>query len=171
METNSDPEEQSSPEQPTEEYVAELIDESEDVADQGADDNASEETTGDALTEEPILAEPVPEELTLAPPAVVYSPEVAPRQTAQLQNATGKPPELLENLAAKGGAVGAVVLGGLALLGSFISSYAVINAVIGLLMGLWGLNSSHQRMAGIGMLLCLISAFFCAVEISSWLAS
>ena len=96
---------------------------------------------------------------------------MAPRQTAQLQNATGKPPELLENLAAKGGAVGAVVLGGLALLGSFISSYAVINAVIGLLMGLWGLNSSHQRMAGIGMLLCLISAFFCAVEISSWLAS
>lgn len=157
MEEKNEPEEQ-----PKQEYVAELIDESEAAADPDS---------GEAAFVEPVIVEEVTDELTLSPAAPVYSPAVAPKSRPQQQSALAKPPEVLENLAAKGGAVGAIVLGTLALLGSFITSYAILNAVIGLLMGVWGLNSSHQRMAGVGMVLCLISAFFCAVEISSWLGS
>lgn len=77
----------------------------------------------------------------------------------------------LENLAAKGGAVAAIVLAVLAMAGSFVTSWSIINAGMGLACGIWGLRSQHKKMAGIGILLCLIAAFLCAVEISDWLES
>ena len=62
-----------------------------------------------------------------------------------------------------------MVLGVLAFAGSFITSYAILNSFMGILLGLWGLRSDHQKTAMIGMLICLISAFFCILEISDWI--
>lgn len=77
----------------------------------------------------------------------------------------------LENLAAKGGAVAAIVLGVLAVVGSFATSWSIVNALMGLAAGAWGLRSQHRKIAMVGILLCLIGAFFSAVEISDWLRS
>ncbi len=141
---NSESNEEQPQPQPADEIVAELV----------------EETT---VTEKPVAAEVV-----TAAPVVAYDPMILlpPQPAREILE-----PSPMENLAATGGAVGAIVLGVLAFVGSFISSYAILNSFLGLAMGLWGLRSNHRRMASIGMLLCLISAFFCVVEISSWLQS
>jgi hypothetical protein len=69
--------------------------------------------------------------------------------------------ENLDNIAAKGGAVAAMVLGSWALIGAFITNWSLINALLGLVLGLWGLSSRHSRWAGIGMVLCVISLLLC----------
>ena len=128
---------------PTADYIAELIDE------EVVEASLAENVTGENATNQ-----------------VVYNPSVMlPTKTVQL------PPSPVENLAAKGGAVGAIVLGVLSFTGSFITSYAILNSLMGVLLGLWGLRSNHRRMALVGILMCLISAFFCAVEISAWVQS
>ena len=131
---------------------------------------ATEEATeASSIVEAEVV--PVATEPTGGTAEVVYSPSVATSLQPQFRSATAiaPPPSPLENLAAKGGAVGAIVLGTLALFGSFITSYAVLNSMLGLMMGVWGLQSTHKRMAGFGILLCLVAAFFCVVEISSLL--
>jgi predicted phage tail protein len=94
---------------------------------------------------------------------VVSAPNGYPTHTASVPR--------LENLAAKGGAVAAIVLGALAFAGSFVTSYSVINAILGAALGMWGLRSGQKKLATIGIVLCVISAFFCVVEISDWLRS
>lgn len=76
----------------------------------------------------------------------------------------------LENIQAKGGAVGAIVLGTLAIAGSFLTGYSAINAVIGLLMGLWGLSSPKPKLALIGLVLCIVGGFLSILDVSSALA-
>jgi hypothetical protein len=79
------------------------------------------------------------------------------------------PPALahsFENLAAKGGAVGALVLGIWCFAGSFITNWSIINGLLGLLMGFWGLTSKHKKMAWIGIALCLIGMFLSLVQVS-----
>ena len=149
-ETNEAPEDQ-----PADEYVAELI--------EGAEDQSGEQEVADVAAVE-IPVAPV----ASSKPSVVYDPSVlVPVQTV----AQKPPPSQFENLAAKGGAIGAIVLGVLSFVGSFITSYAILNSFMGVLLGLWGLRSNHQKTALIGILLCLISAFFCVVEISAWIQS
>ena len=62
-----------------------------------------------------------------------------------------------------------MVLGVLSFAGSFITSYAILNSFMGVALGLWGLKSNHNRMALFGILLCLVSAFLCVLDISEWL--
>jgi len=76
----------------------------------------------------------------------------------------------LENIQAKGGAVGAIVLGTLAIAGSFLTGYSAINAVIGFLMGLWGLSSPKPKLALIGLVLCIVGGFLSVLDVSSALA-
>jgi len=128
-------------EQPVADYVAELVDQ------EPATEAAEAIPAGETATNQ-----------------VVYNPTVVPPPPQDIL----PPPSLVENLAAKGGAVGAIVLGVLSFVGSFITSYAILNSLMGILLGLWGLRSNHRRMALIGILLCIVSAFFCAVEISAW---
>lgn len=71
-----------------------------------------------------------------------------------------------ENLAAKGGAVGALVLGIWCLAGSFITNWSVINGLLGLMMGFWGLTSRHKKMAWIGIAFCMIGILLCLVQVS-----
>jgi len=71
-----------------------------------------------------------------------------------------------ENLAAKGGAVGALVLGIWCFAGSFITNWSMINGLIGLMMGFWGLTSKNKKMAWIGIALCLAGMFLSLVQVS-----
>lgn len=76
-------------------------------------------------------------------------------------------PANMDNIAANGGAVGAMVLGSWALVGSFITSWSVVNALLGLMLGLWGLSSRKRRWAVVGMVLCAVSVFFTVIQVST----
>ncbi|MFK7767338.1 MAG: DUF4190 domain-containing protein [Mariniblastus sp.] len=75
----------------------------------------------------------------------------------------------MENMAANGGAIGALVLGIWVVVGSFITSWSLINGLLGLIMGFWGLTSRKQRMAWIGIALCLVGIFMCLVEVNQFI--
>ena len=70
-------------------------------------------------------------------------------------------PPQFQNVAAKGGAVGALVLGCLAVFGAFITQWSLFNAVVGLALGLWGLSSNMPRTAILGIVLCGIGFLLC----------
>ena len=70
----------------------------------------------------------------------------------------------MENMSANGGAVGALVLGVWCLAGSLITNWSIINGLIGLLMGLWGLTSRKRKTALIGICLCLVGIFLSLVQ-------
>lgn len=72
----------------------------------------------------------------------------------------------LENMSANGGAIGSIVLGAWCVAGSFITNWSIINGVIGLLMGFWGLNSRKQRTAWIGIALCIIGIFLSLIQVN-----
>ena len=77
-------------------------------------------------------------------------------------------PKHLQNISANGGSVGAIVLGVWSLLGSLMTSWSVINALLGLLLGFWGVTSQRPRLAWIGIVLCLISMFFSMIQVSEF---
>jgi hypothetical protein len=58
---------------------------------------------------------------------------------------------------AMGGTVASLVLGVFAAAMAFIWPLAALIAVIGLLMGIWGLQSPKRNLALVGMLLCCLS--------------
>ncbi len=72
----------------------------------------------------------------------------------------------MDNMAANGGAIGALVLGIWVIAGSFITSWSLINGLLGLIMGFWGLTSRKQRIAWIGIALCLVGIFMCLIEVN-----
>ena len=67
---------------------------------------------------------------------------------------------LQANLAARGGAVASVVLGVLSIIGSQVTSFSVINALLGLMLGFWGMYS-NVRWPLLGPILCLIGILAC----------
>lgn len=72
----------------------------------------------------------------------------------------------LDNIAANGGAVGAFVLGIWSLAGVFITNWSIINSLLGLLLGFWGLTSRKRKMAWVGIFLCLLSIFLGMIQVS-----
>ena len=153
---------------PAEEFVAELVEA--ELVDEGTDTkDAVDPTAARAVPYDPSILRNTEGAIVAAVPAVVaYNPSVLapPKADTYLP-----PPSPMANLAAKGGAVGAIVLGVLSFIGSFITSYAILNSFLGVALGLWGLRSNHRRMAMIGMGLCLLSGFFCVLDISEWMQS
>ena len=73
----------------------------------------------------------------------------------------------LENVAAKGGAVGSLVLGAWSIIGSFITPFSFINAILGLMLGLWGMSSNQPRLAFIGLGLSTVGLLCCLAGITS----
>lgn len=65
-----------------------------------------------------------------------------------------------ENVASTGGAVSAVTLGTLAIIGGIFTPFALINGVLGLLLGAWGLASPRKKLSGVGMFICVIGIIF-----------
>ena len=70
-------------------------------------------------------------------------------------------PAQFQNVSAKGGAVAAIVLGCLAIFGSFVTQWSIFNALIGLPLGLWGLKSSLFRTSMAGICFCAIGLVLC----------
>lgn len=70
-------------------------------------------------------------------------------------------PPQFQNVAAKGGAVAALVLGCLSVFGAFVTQWSLFNAVIGIMLGLWGLSSNMFRTAVVGIVLCGLGLVLC----------
>lgn len=79
------------------------------------------------------------------------------RSNSPAIGAAAKPAAYSGSTAAMGGAVGAVVLGGLSIIGAFISLGSLITAVLGLALGIWGLSCERRRVAVLGLTLCGIA--------------
>ena len=100
------------------------------------------------------------DEVTVAAPPVNYAQHgFRPKD---------KPPVAvdLEGIAANGGAVGAMVLGIWSILGSLLTYWSMINGVMGLVLGVWGLTSKRPKMAMIGIALCIVGCFLSMMSIS-----
>ena len=121
----------------------------------------------DAAVDAEVVPEPDSGDLPQATivEASLASPTSYFKQTSIKQ--TSPPPiaDNLDNIAANGGAVGALVLGIWSFLGAFITNWSIINGILGIVLGLWGLTSRRRRMALIGILLCLISIFLSLIQV------
>ena len=90
-------------------------------------------------------------------------------QAIEVSEVFSRPSELppnFQNMAAIGGSVGALLLGIWSIVGATITPYSAINAVIGILMGCWGITSKRKKMAIIGMVLCLVGLGLSVSEIN-----
>lgn len=65
--------------------------------------------------------------------------------------------------AATGGAVGAVALGLWALITFWLTDWTMLNALVGLALGFWGLQSPRQKIARLGLGLNLLALLACLV--------
>lgn len=70
-------------------------------------------------------------------------------------------PQQFQNLAANGGAVTALALGGFAMVGAFFSDISAFNALMGLCFGAWGANSNLKRTNAIGLTFCVVALIIC----------
>ena len=88
-------------------------------------------------------------------------PEQPPQAPAKAYLENHQLPAQFQNVAAKGGAVAAIVLGCLAIFGAFVTQWSIFNALIGLPLGLWGLKSNLFRTAMAGICFCVIGLLLC----------
>ena len=65
------------------------------------------------------------------------------------------------NQAANGGAINSLILGVLTISGAFLTPWSLLNGLLGLFMGVWGLTSTKKRMASLGLLLCTVGMVLC----------
>lgn len=84
------------------------------------------------------------------PVAEVVEPEVVVAKPFVL---TLNEPPPIPNVAAIGGAVASCMLGTLSIIGVLISPLSIINGILGVLFGMWGLYSPRKRLAFIGICL------------------
>lgn len=75
-------------------------------------------------------------------------------------------PEDMDNVAAVGGAVGALALGIWSIVGSFITPWSIVNSGLGILLGFWGITSRHRQWALFGMVLCVIGFVLTTIQIN-----
>jgi len=66
------------------------------------------------------------------------------------------------NLAARGGAIASVVLGTWSIVGASITGYSFINALLGLVLGFWGMTSG-VRWPWLGVALSLVGLLACVI--------
>lgn len=88
---------------------------------------------------------------------------------AKIPAAGDEPPEF-QNLAAVGGAIGSVVLGTGAIVGSLITPYSMINAILGLGLAIWGFRSPRKRLTTIGLVVSLIGLLMSGADVSQWVS-
>lgn len=70
-----------------------------------------------------------------------------------------------ESYSARGGAVCAVFLGVMAILGGLLTPMALFNAALGILLGLWGTNSQLKKTAAAGIMLCCLGVFVTIIRL------
>ena len=70
-----------------------------------------------------------------------------------------------QNMAAIGGAVGALVLGSWSIIGAMLTPWSAINALIAIVMGFYGLKSKRKRMAVLGIVLAVFGLALSLMEL------
>lgn len=65
----------------------------------------------------------------------------------------------MEDYTARGGAVAALALGFITFIGGFFTGFAFLNGILGIGLGIWGLNSTKKRTALIGIGICILGMF------------
>lgn len=99
------------------------------------------------------FADVVPVPLPPQPPASRPQSPLSPRPT-----------HYPRHTAATGGALGAVVLGIFSIAGAFFTALgAVVTALLGIAMGVWGLYSQWRGVAMFGLVLCCIAMILAGV--------
>ena len=102
-------------------------------------------------------AEDVPGELAVATDGDGAEPgDAKQRAIPPVRHRMILSPFARENVASVGGAVSSIALGGLAIVGAFFTPLSAINSVLGLILGLWGLDSPRKRMALCGILMSVL---------------
>lgn len=119
--------------------------------------------------EGPYRLEPAPELETnpaefLHASSVVYT-SATPARPLKPSISTAPIAADLGGIAANGGAVGAVVLGIWSILGSLLTYWSIINGILGLVLGVWGLTSKRPRTAWIGIFLSLIGTVLSTISV------
>lgn len=76
----------------------------------------------------------------------------------------GLPPDF-QNIAANGGAIGAVILGAWAIVGGLVTPFSLINAGLAVLLGIWGLWSPRRKLAITGIVLAMAATVICVADI------
>ena len=92
------------------------------------------------------------------PLAIVMNLAPKPEQDSQF--------DIHDSVAANGGAVASITLGIWSILGSFFSSLSIINSLLGVCLGMWGLTSRQKKTAVFGILLCLMGIAACMFSLS-----
>lgn len=92
------------------------------------------------------------------PQAIVMN--LAPRLEQETQF------DIHDSVAANGGAVASITLGIWSILGAFFSSLSIINSLLGVCLGMWGLTSRKKKTAMFGILLCLMGIAACMFSLS-----
>jgi hypothetical protein len=102
----------------------------------------------------PQAAEAVPQSPPTTPPSPVAAPRYLPRRVV---NASELVEARRKSAMAMGGTVGAIVLGAFAIVLAPFRFEAAFIALIGIVMGVWGLYSTRRNWALAAMLLCCIA--------------
>lgn len=102
-------------------------------------------------------------EIVLVAPAL--NEQASPSKRISPLRSSPLPVTELEGIAANGGAVGAFVLGIWTILGSFWTHWSLVNGILGLILGFWGLTSKRRRLALIGIVLCLVGVALSMISI------
>lgn len=71
-----------------------------------------------------------------------------------------------DSIAANGGSVAALVLGIWSIFGALFTSLSLINGMIGIVLGIWGLTSRKKSLAVFGIVLCFVGIMACMLNIT-----
>ena len=136
-----------------------------------ASENETPSQSGDTPSQSgdtPVLAE-------LVETAKVVSTDVADNSSTVMAShpyyATAQFENNLQNISALGGAVGGLVLGGWSIICSLITYYGFINAILAILLGIYGLSSNRKKMSVIGIVLGVCGLLLCLMEINQSLSN
>ena len=148
-------------------------------SDQGADadpssvNHLSDEESDARFVDQTSNSMPLVSKLVGEPPESPEPPHVdnkdesrsAPVVTATLSQSSPAPIAIeLQNIAANGGAVGAVVLGAWSILCSLITPFSIINTFMAIGLGAYGLTSMKKTWAIIGIALGLVGGALSLIE-------
>jgi hypothetical protein len=67
-----------------------------------------------------------------------------------------------------GGAVASVVLGAWSIAGAFLTPWSIINSLMAILLGFWGLTSPRRNWAVLGILLAFLGLFISGIHVLSF---
>ncbi len=71
-----------------------------------------------------------------------------------------------DSVAANGGSIASIVLGVWSILGALFTSLSIVNSLLGVILGLWGLSSRKKGLAVLGIVLCVVGTVACMLNIT-----